>query len=591
MFQGCRFEVPREIMTKRAVINVRSMDNPCFAWSVVAALYPAERNADRESSYPHYTTVLNFQNIEFPITLKDITKFERLNDVSINVYIIEGQKTLNILPIQLADDKKEKHVNLLYLRDPRDDNLVGDCGRKRERFVSEKEGTYNNITRAGCRFEVPREIMTKRAVINVRSMDNACFAWSVVAALYPAERNADRESSYPHYTTVLNFQNIEFPITLKDITKFERLNDVSINVYIIERQKTLNVLPIRLADDKKEKHVNLLYLRDPRDDNVGHFAWIKNISRLMSSQLNKHNGQKYICDRCLHYFHSNERLQLQMVNCVRINDCAIRLSSDDDKWLSFNNYNRKERVPFVVYADLKCILEKTDSDQEASTLTYQLHYQVFNIEYCVRCSYDNSLSKYRFCRDPDCVSWFVEKLRSLAHCVKRILAANVPMETLSSEQWETLHSATHCHVCEKPFALDDNRLQDTCLPPRESFYSSLTGHTVTESDYAHAVNVWQQFSVQTLGEYSDLYLKTDVLLLADIFENFRDKCIESYGLDPAYYYTLPGFTWDAMLKHTRVNFELLTDIDMVMFIERGIRGVLSQCSSRYARANNKYMQS
>ncbi|XP_011883858.1 PREDICTED: uncharacterized protein LOC105571001 [Vollenhovia emeryi] len=107
----------------------------------------------------------------------------------------------------------------------------------------------------------------------------------------------------------------------------------------------------------------------------------------------------------------------------------------------------------------------------------------------------------------------------------------------------------------------------------------------------HALNVWKRFSIQTLGDYSDLYLKTDVLLLADIFQNFRDNSINSYGLDPAYYYTLPGFTWDAMLKHTRVNFELLTDIDMVMFVERGIRGGLSQCSGRYARANNKYMQS
>ena len=107
-----------------------------------------------------------------------------------------------------------------------------------------------------------------------------------------------RGSSYLHYTMVLNLQNIEFPITLKDITEFEHLDDMYIDVYAIEGQKTLNILPIRFANYKKEKHINLLYLQDSQDNNVGHFAWIKNLSRLMSSsQLSKHYDQKYICDR------------------------------------------------------------------------------------------------------------------------------------------------------------------------------------------------------------------------------------------------------------------------------------------------------
>ncbi|XP_029673848.1 uncharacterized protein LOC115241990 [Formica exsecta] len=134
---------------------------------------------------------------------------------------------------------------------------------------------------------------------------------------------------------------------------------------------------------------------------------------------------------------------------------------------------------------------------------------------------------------------------------------------------------------------DVDKLLETRLPPREAFHSSLTGDVISESDYARAIRVWERFRVETLGDYSDLYLKTDVLLLADVFENFRDACMRSYNLDPTYYYMLLGYTWDAMLKHTGIRFELLTDIDMVMFVERG---GLSRCSNKYARANNKYLQ-
>ena len=119
------------------------------------------------------------------------------------------------------------------------------------------------------------------------------------------------------------------------------------------------------------------------------------------------------------------------------------------------------------------------------------------------------------------------------------------------------------------------RFGETRLPDNDKFYSKLSDEHITEEEYAYAQRVWEDFKCQTLGDYHDLYEKTDVALLADVFENFRNLCQEQYGLDPAHYYTSPGLSWDALLKKTRVELDLFTDLEMHLFVERGMRGETS----------------
>ena len=133
------------------------------------------------------------------------------------------------------------------------------------------------------------------------------------------------------------------------------------------------------------------------------------------------------------------------------------------------------------------------------------------------------------------------------------------------------------------------KLKETKLPPKEAFYSRLNDESISDENYAYAQKVWEAFEMKNIEDYHNLYNEVDVLPLADVFENFRDICIKNNKLDPGYYYTAPGSAWDAALKVTGVKLELLSDMDMLLMVEKGIRGGVSMISTRYGKSNNKYM--
>ena len=167
---------------------------------------------------------------------------------------------------------------------------------------------------------------------------------------------------------------------------------------------------------------------------------------------------------------------------------------------------------------------------------------------------------------------FIDKAQFLLASLDKLVAANTPGVFQITAQHES------------------NRERRELLM-RKSVYPCEymdTWDRFTEHPYTHAQKVWATFGCKTLGDYSDLYCRTDVLLLADVFETFRKMCLRQYDLDPAHYYmyTSPGLSWDALLKKTGVELELLTDYDQHLLIERGVRGGISMVSKRHAKANN-----
>ena len=139
--------------------------------------------------------------------------------------------------------------------------------------------------------------------------------------------------------------------------------------------------------------------------------------------------------------------------------------------------------------------------------------------------------------------------------------------------------------------MDDwEKSNETLLPEKEDFYSHLNMEDITDVDYAHGERVCKDFEIKHLGEYHDLYVQSDTLFLADVFENFRNMSLEICKLDLSNFYSVPGLAWQAAFKKSKVKSNILTDIDMLLIVEKGIRGGIYHSIYQYEKANNKYIK-
>ncbi|XP_043472752.1 uncharacterized protein LOC122505305 [Leptopilina heterotoma] len=376
-----------------------------------------------------------------------------------------GTKANNIFSTTLLDDWFEQYIKQPILHSVEEFYSKGSNWNLQSIIRLEINVNKYNPMRASSYIGLPPQIKNKHACINVENKDNQCFKWAVLSALHPNVSHPERVTSYKEFKDELNFDGIEFPVTLKNIPKFEKLNGVSINVYGLSKSYgNFTVHPLHLTAEKRDKHVHLLYVADMyadenNDDNTVlydnddfmnfHYVWIKDLSRLVSKQLSKKAHRKHIYDRCLHYFSGVERLNAHIENCKKMNECKIKLPTPDKSLITFKNFKNKEKVPYVIYADCESLLLPADEDVDnlSKTEVFQRH-KLLSIGYYIKCSYDESLCKYVPCskNESDPAKWFAEELKQIAEKMNKVFKNPLPMTALTPQEINDFKQATMSHL-------------------------------------------------------------------------------------------------------------------------------------------------
>ena len=226
----------------------------------------------------------------------------------------------------------------------------------------------------GSYIELPKQIETKRAIINMKNEDDKCFLWSVLRALNPVEKNNHRiDDNLKSKINTLNMEDIKYPVTLKDVSKFERLNpDIAISVY--EYDDSYSVNPLRISKHADRLHKIKLLLMS--EEEKTHYCLIKDFSRLVSSQVNKHKGKVYMCERCINPFKTEQALKEHEKHCTN-EECVNLKMPNPGSTISFKNIERMGRVPFIIYADIESLLKPISSCEPSpeisSTNKTQMH--------------------------------------------------------------------------------------------------------------------------------------------------------------------------------------------------------------------------
>ena len=582
-------QLPKKIRDKKAVINMKNNDDQCFKWSVARALHPVEKNSERVSKeLKDQSERLDWSGLKFPVDLKQIIIFEKNNpQTSINVFGFEG----DVYPLRLSKrSEREQTINLLLISDGEKQHycLIKSLSRLLSSQVSgHKE---SNVFCLNClnhfpneeKLKIHEEYCLKNQTIKIEMPEKGSLVTFIHhnrSIKVPFVVYADFEAFTEEIPTCE--QNEKFSFT----QKYQRHKPSGFCYKIVCFDEKYNQKPV-LFRAQSDEDISAIFVEMLERD-------IKRIQekfdfskKMIFSPKDKDDFEKArVCWICQKEFGESKK---QRDHCHFTGKyrgaahvkCNLQFKKPKFTPVIFHNLSGYDAHLFVknlgrTEGNIKCIPNNEEK------------YISFSKEIVVG-EYQNKKGEKVEVKHE---IRFLDSFKFMASSLES-LVGNLGLEKLietKKEFGEKVKLISRKGIYPYDYMNGIKKFSEETLPAKEKFFSKLNDCGVSDEDYDHAKRIWKEFGIKDLGEYHDLYLKSDVLLLADVFEEFRNVCMENYSLDPAWYYTSPGLSWNALLKVSGAKLELLTDPDILLLFEKGIRGGISMISNRFGKANNKFM--
>ena len=586
-------ELPTELRNSaKGLINLKNEDNECFRWCHIRYLNPKEKDPQRiKKSDKEFIEKLDYSGIEFPITIKQINKIEKKNSIRINVF---GYKEKQPYPIYISDEKYEDHMELLLIT--KDENkhyvLIKDFNKFMYQQTKHKERKHFCMHCLQC--------FSSERVLN-NHKENCIIINGKQAINMPKKGENILKYTNHHKQQAVPFViYADFEAITEKIQGCQPNNDKSYTeAYQKHTDCGYGYKVVCCYDDKYTKPINIYR---------GEKAVYKFMEKMLEEVKYCKNIMKKEFDKQLIMTDNDElsfKLEQKCHICeesykdkdIRVRDhCHItgkyRGSAHQDCNLKLRLNPEEIKIPVIFHNlrgyDSHFIMQQIGEITKKHTYkNYKGEEKQMNIN-----AIPNNMEKYMAFMLGNHLT-FLDSFQFMSSSLDK-LVSNLPNDALTytSEKFQDEELKLMSQKGVYPYDYMDSfeKFDEAQIPRKEDFYSILNDQHISDEDYNHARKVWNTFKIRNMGQYHDLYLKSDILLLADVFENFRKTCLEYYKLDPCHYFTSPGLSWDAMLKMTDIKLKLMTDIDMFQFIEKGMRGGISYIANRYGKANNKYMK-